>query len=186
MARITAPYVMSVAQVKTYLQISGTDYDTQIATYLPVVSKDIELITNNSFIVEMSGDIEDASQTVSNIGTEKLDIGNIVCTIDFVQNAITAIDDDAKELTLTTAATSTETETDVLVNIFPTAKKPIAAAMVLHNIRKYSASMAFDGPLKSESVGSYSWTAANEGKGAAGYPQWMVDALKEITIPRFY
>lgn len=181
---IETPYIMTAAQVKTYLQISGTDYDTAIATYLPVVSSDIEKITNNKFIVRRTGTLTAASDEITDITTALLEPGMVVNTVDYEQAEILAVSETT--LQIDTNATASIADSDIYINAFPLAKKPIAAAMVLHCIKKYTALMPEHGPLKSERVGSYSWAAANEGKGAAGYPQWMVDGLKEITRPRFY
>lgn len=180
---IQKPYIMTRSQVKTYLQITDTSYDALIDAYLPVVSDDIALITNNSFIVSRTGTLTTASQTITDMTTSLLESGNVVSTSDFAQAEITAVDDTS--IDTDTAASVDLADTDVYINVFPLAKKPLAARMVMYNIKKYTDTLD-NGPLSAETVGSYSWKAANTGKGAAGYPQWIIDGLKEITRPRFY
>jgi hypothetical protein len=186
MSRITKPWIMTRDDVKKYLQITGTDYDTQIDTYLPIVTRDIELITNNNFILPLSGDLTNLSTTIGNISTLRLDVGHLLSSENFDNNAITDIDDDAATVTVTTAVGTTEEGAEIDANIFPIAKRPIAASMVLYNLKKYTENFDFNGPLKSERVGNYSWTGGDDGATLAGYPKWIVDGLNEITVPRFY
>ena len=187
MSRLKNPWVMTRQQVKDVLQITVVDYDALIDQYLPIVSADIEKITNNTFVISRTGDFTDASATVSGVVTKRLDFGDVVSYADFEQVEIVDIDDEHEQIVVDASATGDSTDADFLVNIFPRAKKPIAAQMVLYNIKKYTSDQTnFAGPLASETVGSYSWTAADGGKGGAGYPAAIVNTLKEITRPRVH
>jgi hypothetical protein len=177
------PWIATIEQVKLFLQIDGTEYDALIATYLPVVSHDIEKITNNEYIVAVTGDLTTGSKNITDVDTEMIDYGNVVMTQDIEQVAVIEIDEDNELFTVAVEAAQDLTGTDILVNVFPTSKKPVAAAMVMYNIKRYTEVIDFNGPLKSERVGNYTWTG--DGGTSAGYPQWMIDALAEITMPRF-
>lgn len=180
---IEKPYVTTREQVKAYLGITDASHDTQIDVYLPVVSDDIEVITNNNFIYNKTGGLTNGSADISSINTTALSPGNVVSSSDFSQATIVSIGDDTA--TIDTEAGVTVQDTGVQFNVFPVAKKPIVAQMVLFNIRKYSIHMDMNGILKSESAGSYSWTRDTIGT-IAGYPMEIIKALAEITRPRFH
>jgi hypothetical protein len=187
MADLQNPWVMTRQQVKDYLGITDATYDTQIDLYLPVVSDDIQLITNNNFIISKIGDL-DSTDTISDISTSNIDYGNVVTTDSLDNVAITSIDSDAETITVETAATVTSDDTEVLINIFPKAKKTIAARMVWYQIKKNSidSSGILQGEVESERWATYNYTLAKTDSGTiGGYPAYIVRGLAEITIPRF-
>jgi hypothetical protein len=179
--KIKEPWVATREQVKTFLQIEDSSYDALIDTYLPIVSKDIKDITNNLFVVDTTGDVTSGSAIVGNIDVTMIDFGNVFIAEGLERVSVLTINDET--ITVSANSSVTGTEVDVKINVFPNSKKPVAAAMVMYNIKRYTEVIDFNGPLKSERVGNYTWTG--DGGTSAGYPQWMIDALAEITMPRF-
>lgn len=184
---IKQPWAATRTQVKTFLQIADASYDTLIDTYLPIVSKDVELITNQSFVVELSGDFTDTSAVIAGIKSMFIDFGHVVNAAEMAQAAIIDFDTDAETITTDVNATATASGSEVYVNLFPVAKKPIVAQMVWHLINQYGKDSKLSIGYTSERFGNYSYTRADGEAGTvAGYPASIVKALAEITRVRFY
>jgi hypothetical protein len=183
MSILEKPYVITREQVKNYVGITDTSYDTQIDAWIPVVSDDVVLITNNVFVSKQSGDI-DGTTAVTNTNADNYFLGSVV-SVDDVRDAV-VVSRDSTSVTLDKAPSSTASGADIYVNNFPQAKKPIVAQMVMYNISKYAVDMIPGGDYKSENIGSYSYTKSDRDSGTvAGYPRSIIRALAEITRPRF-
>jgi hypothetical protein len=186
---IKKPWVITKQDVKELLQIESIEYDNLIDRYLPIVSKDIEKITNKNFVIKKSGSLTTGSPIITDITTTNIDFDNVVSSRDFDNKKVIDFDEDAQTITLEFNAGSDLSETDVYINTFPLSKKPVAAQMVWWNIQKYNIdnSKLTEGQAISERWGSYNYSLADsEGKMVAGYPKYIVDGLNEIKLVRFF
>lgn len=200
---IDNPYVISRDTVKTILQISVSTYDTLIDFYLPIISEDIDSITNQTWTVQYNGTLTNGSAVISSIlvgsptssGVKFSDYLNrptkgwLVSTVQNDNSAISDYDLDANTITVSDNATATVTGADVLINQFPKSKWVAAAQMIGFQIVKNNGvDSTSKGNIKSRSMGPLSVTYEeldNALSNGFGYPNYIIQSLKTITIPRF-
>ena len=187
------PYVISLTQAKTFLGVSDASYDTQINTYIPIVSDDLTRtngICNQDFLIEGVADT-DGTVTLSNVSLteaewEYLYVGSIV-RINGEDGEIEDYDVEGETITLTSALTKTATEETLEVRNFPYGSKTIVSQMILYKINQGSISGAtFGQEVKSKSIGTvrvqYAQSDTIDGY---GYPTTLTKNLRTITKPRF-
>jgi hypothetical protein len=183
--------VMTAAEVKTLLGISGTTYDAQIAAYLPIIQSHIleycgigrfrdenkQIITATIAFVE--GGL--SADTITDSAEGFVDIAEFEAGMDiYVECSLS--NDGAYTIGTVAAGTITlDTGDDVvdeaaggLVKIsrirWPKAIKKFAAQMIWENI-----SAVKSGNVKSESIGDYSVTY--DGAGFGGYSNSVLAGL---------
>jgi hypothetical protein len=188
--------VVTKDEVKTYLQISSTDYDSLIDTYIPIVQEDLCEITNNDFLLRdiwnVGSDFVFAHSTSSadtitdgSSGFTPDSRPDFTANFDIVVHGSGYNDGKyqldnvtASVLTLTTTEELVAEDDDEAVTIsqvhWPKAVKPVAAQMVWHRIDQIK-----QGSEKSESLGDYS--ASYDGR---GYPRHVYDSLRPWTKVR--
>jgi len=163
--------IITLAQVKSLLNISGTSKDTLISALIPEVEAKYLQIRNIPFL-QIQGTIKNGDKTVSNIkiypqGQFLSIIESSRSTVNYlnrmeylfgstIDNYITDIDSNSNTLEIDTA--SATTATDVIFTVYPQGAKMTAAKMIKYLMNSNSMS-----GLQSESVGSYSWSASGEG-----------------------
>lgn len=184
---IDNPYVIDRETVKLLLQINDTTYDTLIDLYLPIVSDDINIITNVDWVKSYTGDLTNASQDITNITYGDTAKGQLVSTENYTQAIITDLD--TNTLTVDKTATATTEGATVLVNQFPIGKRVVAAQMIGYQISKNSGiGSTTQGSIKSKSLPPLSVTyneSDNSISNGYGYPNYMIKSLMLITRPRF-
>jgi hypothetical protein len=180
-------------EVKIYLQISSTDYDSLIDSYIPMVQADICEITNNDFLLRdvwntgsdfvfahsTSGadTITDGSSdfTGDNRPDFKADFDIIVHGSAYNDGKFAIDSVTANTITLTTTGELVDEDEDEVVLIsqvkWPKQLKPVAAQMIWNKIDQ-----AKRGPVQSESLGDYSVTYSN-----TDYAPNVMQSLKPYT-----
>lgn len=183
--------ILSRTEVKTYLQITSTDYDTLIDAYIPLVLEDFFEYTNNYFhnnkvrlysglfTVSSSGTI---TVTGTNFSTYSFASGDEIHIFDSVRNDgfYTAATVSSATITLSTADTvkgeTQETDFTIVKMEVPDSIKPVLASMIKYRI---------DSPMgnaQSESLGDYSVTY---GPMPSGYPQGIQSNMNKYKCLRF-
>lgn len=187
---IDKPYVIDRETVKSLLQITGTTYDTLIDLYLPIVSEDVELICNKSFVCEYEGTLTSGSNIITDIVLSQVHKDWLVSTSDYTQSKITDADLDSYSLTVSDLATGTQEQARILINQFPIAKRIVVSQMVAFQLVKNSGvSSVKSGGIKSKSLPPLSVSYSDLDNALTtgyGYPAYMISSLKQITKPRFY
>ena len=188
------PYVITQTQVKAYLSISDTTYDTQIDLYIPDVTDDLTRnngICNQSFLYTGTADTA-GTVTLSNVSLSSaqwacLYEGSCVY-INGEDGVISSFDWTAETITLETALTETETDQELLIRNFPKGSKAIVSQMILSKIDGGTvAGVVKD--ITSESIGPVSVSYADTANGVYdnfGYPSNLTKALRTIRVPRYY
>lgn len=186
---IDKPYIIDRETVKQLLQITGTTQDALIDIYLPIVSEDVELICNQSFVCEYKGTLTSGSTIITDINLSRVSKGWLVSTSQYVQELVTDADLNANTLTITETAPATEEGATVLINVFPVAKRVVASQMIAFQINKNSGITSVDKVgLKSKSIGQVSVSFSDEDSSLSsgyGYPNYMVSSLMQIRKPKF-
>jgi hypothetical protein len=165
--------IITLAQVKSLLNISGTSKDTLISTLIPEAEAKYLQIRNIPFL-QISGNITSGDKTISDIRIYPLTFEpyyidgvsrfvNYVNRMEYlfnstysIDNYITDIDAFMNSLEIDTAPGSTQAAT--IFTVYPQGSKMTAAKMIKYLMNSNSMS-----GLQSESVGSYSWSASGEG-----------------------
>lgn len=187
---IDKPYVIDRETLKTLLQIADTTYDTLIDIYLPIVSEDVELICNQSFVCEYTGTLISGTLTIVDINVNNVSKNWLVSTEQYDNAKITDADYDNNTLTTEGSATATLEDATILINQFPIAKRIVISQMVAFQLVKNNGVItSTKGSVKSKSLPPLSVTYDDKDtslSGGFGYPSYIVSALKAITKPRFY
>jgi len=186
------PYVITLSQVKAYLGISATTYDTQINLYIPDVTDDLtrpQGICNQSFLLEGTADT-DGTVTLSNVSIDYSDLYEGSCIyINGEDGVIVSYDEDASTVTLTDALTKTATGQALIIRNFPVGAKQTVAKMVMSKIGQTTTNTDGIKDVKSKSIGPVSVTFSggtqNDTMDRFGYPESLTKALKTIRRMRF-
>ena len=190
--------LMTVAEVKTYIRETGTDYDALIALYIPLIEDDICEYLNNWFedrviFVERSGGLAFSRGNTATATTQAdyiTDDNDDMSTVGFAAGQDVAIAGGSNygiyTIASVTTAVMTMTSTGVFVDqdqddsfhsvgriqisrmIWPNALKPIASKMIWYQIDQSKP----DGAI-SERVDDYSITYA----GSRAYPDQLLNQL---------
>jgi hypothetical protein len=186
------PYVITRAQVKTYLGITDITYDAQIDTWIPVVSDFLvgeNGYLNCSFLLEGVADTNSSNllTEVSGIDLSTVYEGSVV-DIESIPDGSTVVSKTTDTITLDNVATSTLADQTLLIRNFPIGYKDIVANLVWYKIGNQTTAKAATGTVKSEKIEDYSITFDDtwSKKGQGGYPKALLDGLDAIKKPRFY
>ncbi len=179
--------IITLAQAKALLNITGTSKDTLMTALIPEAEAKYLQIRNIPF-TQIQGELNAGDKTVSNIRLYPYSylsgsIGNQKTTAAFldrfeylynsansIDNYITDVDINNNSVEIDTA--STGTASNVIFTIYPQGAKYTAAKLISY----LSQSNAMNG-LQSESVGSYSWSAGSEGN-PFGVPTDIYKSIK--------
>jgi len=144
-------------EVKTYLQITTTDYDTLIDELIPQAEGLFLLVRGIPFFT-FDGDITDTSAEITNIADAdftNLYISQIIEYRGSTTNTFRAtnlvIDPDNNKVITDTAATFTLEEAEI--TIYPLGSQLVASKIIGYFLIKTNAKS-----LKSENIGTYSYT----------------------------
>jgi len=180
-------------EVKAYLQLNSTDYDSLIDSYIPMVQEDICEITYNDFILRdvwntgsdfvfahstSSADtITDGSSDFTSDSRPdfKSDFDIIVHGSAYNDGKFAIDSVSSNILTLTTTGELVAEDEDEVILIsqvkWPKQLKPVAAQMIWNRIDQ-----AKRGPVQSESLGDYSVTYSD-----SDYPRNVIQSLRPYT-----
>lgn len=185
---IDNPYVIDRETVKSLLQISDTSQDALIDLYLPIVSDDINIITNYDWVKEYTGTLANTSTTITDITLTDISKGWLVSTQDYTQAIVTDADLDNNTLTVDTAAITDTEGATIKINEFPVGKRIVVAQMVGFQIAKnIGTASTTKGSVVTKSLPPLSVTYDNNDSSIAkyGYPSYMINSLKSISRVRF-
>lgn len=177
--------IITLTQVKSLLNISGTAKDTLISTLIPEAEAKYLQIRNIPFM-QIQADITASDKTISNLKLYPYDVlsslsyvlydnNTVAAFIDrtdylynseqSIDNYITEIDVENNTVEIDTAPSATAT--DVIFTVYPKGSKMVAAKLIQYLMQSNSMN-----GLQSESVGSYSWS-----KGSSGNPFGVPDDI---------
>jgi hypothetical protein len=187
--------IITLAQVKSLLNISGTAKDTLISALIPEAEAKYLQIRNIPFM-QIQADITSGDATVSNLKLYPCDVLNSLSSVLYdnntvaafidrtdyfynsaqsIDNYVTEIDVENNTIELDTAPSATAT--DIIFTVYPKGSKFVAAKLIQYFMQSNSMS-----GLQSESVGSYSWSRG--GSQGGGNPFGIPDDIYK-SIKRF-
>jgi hypothetical protein len=181
--------IITLAQVKSLLNISGTAKDTLISALIPEAEAKYLQIRNIPFM-QIQADITSGDATVSNLKlypdtalSSVLRDGTVSSFVDrtdyfynsaqSIDNYVTEIDVENNTIELDTAPSATAT--DIIFTVYPKGSKFIAAKLIQY----FMQSNSMNG-LQSESVGSYSYSRGGSqgGGNPFGVPDDIYKSIK--------
>ena len=182
------PYVITADQVKTFLSLSDTTYDTQIETFIPSVSDDLTRrhgICNQDFLLTGTADTA-GSTTLSSVSLsaknwDALYIGSVIY-VNGESGVIESFDSDAYTITLEESLTNTATGQKLYIRNIPYGAKDTIAKMIMYKIGDDIGNV----DISSESIGGVSITYEIGDIDNFGYPTQLTKALRTIRKPRFF
>jgi len=178
--------IITVAQAKTLLQITGTAKDALIAALIPEAEAKYLHIRNFPFL-QFYGDITNTETEITDITlypstVRDYSLNYYKSTASFIKrmeylynstnsidNYVTSVNDTSNSVNIDTAAGATAT--GVIFTVYPQNCKMIAAKLISYFSQKNSMS-----GLQSESVGSYSWSKGSDGN-PFGVPDDIVKSI---------
>jgi hypothetical protein len=179
--------IITLTQVKSLLNISGTAQDTLISALIPEAEAKYLQIRNYPFM-QIQGSLTDDDKTVSDIYlypytdlSYAVDCNRSAVSflnrMDYLYNSTNSIDNYITDIDLInntveidTAASTTALE--VVFTVYPSGSKMIAAKLIQYMMQGNSMS-----GLQSESIGSYSWSAKSAGN-PFGVPDDIFKSIK--------
>lgn len=174
--------LITLAEFKTYLQITDSSYDAGYAAYIDAVSGDVEDMANQFFNIDYTVSTINGSQFLGS-SSELYDLFAGM-TVTGVGVPLRAIIQDATlyqvELNKYCTANGSITAT---FNATPEQIKPVIANMIMYKIINSTATNGGDvSDVKSKSIGPVNYTL---GSGAAidsnyGYPKNLVKSIRKI------
>lgn len=175
--------MITLATVKTLLNITTTDYDAQLNMLMPMVENDVRRILNNQFNERVDCEFENGSTTISNLWnlrsklTNPVEIGRILQHPNIPEETyITAYDEEAGIATISQATTG---EGDYVISsinygmFIPIAKM---AGFKLNGMSK----QVCDGEIASKTIGPVSVSYVQHIDKRWGYP---MDILRDLGTP---
>lgn len=184
--------IMTVDQVRTYLQTTSTEYNLDMVNFLDIVDSDVKEITNSQWRIDLTADTLTSTGALDNVGFENeydlydnLSIGSVIIstTGTSLSTDVTITDwtSEDDEIVASSTPSSTGTTIKFSASSFPKGKKAIAAKMVLYHIVSSSTGEALNDIIQSKSLGPASVTYA-EGNYvlADGYPSKLIEGLRSI------
>lgn len=171
--------ILTLAEYKlTPYYVAADQSDANISYYLDIVDDLILAIRGIDFF-EFTGDVVNGSAVISNIDDpyENAFIGGLVESTNG-RGKIMAIDKEA--LTITVGTASTGTAADETITIYPRMAQVVAAEIVKYLI----ANLSIDQTMKSESIGTYSYTRGEDYVMAGGYslPGFIAKKIQRYQI----
>jgi len=170
--------IITLAQVKTLLQISGTTYDALISALIPEAEAKYLQIRGIPF-TRVKGDITASDSTVSNITFYGTNNAVFIDRMEYLYSAAQSIDSyvtdvDADNNTVELYDASSTTATDVLFTVYPQGAKMAAAKIIGYMMNKNA-----QNGMMSESIGSYSYSKGADSN-AYGIPNDIVQSIKRF------
>jgi hypothetical protein len=185
--------IITLAQVKSLLNISGTAKDTLISALIPEAEAKYLQIRNIPFM-QIQADITSGDTTVSNLKLYPCDVLNSLSSVLYdnntvaafidrtdyfynsaqsIDNYVTEIDVENNTIELDTAPSATAT--DIIFTVYPKGSKFVAAKLIQY----FMQSNSMNG-LQSESVGSYSYSRGGSqgGGNPFGVPDDIYKSIK--------
>ena len=185
--------IITLAQVKSLLNISGTAKDTLISAMIPEAEAKYLQIRNIPF-TQIQGNLTASDKTISNLKLYPFDISNSLSSVlydnntvaafidrtDYFYNAVQSIDNyvteiDVENNTIELDTAPSATATDVIFTVYPKGAKFVAAKLIQY----FMQSNSMNG-LQSESVGSYSYSRGGSqgGGNPFGVPDDIYKSIK--------
>lgn len=173
--------MITLATVKTLLNITTTDYDAQLTLLIPMVENDVRRILNNQFNEKVDCSFESGSTTITNIWNLKLtnpiEIGRVLQHPSIPDETyITAFDKKNGVATISQATTGEGTYVISSINygmLIPIAKM---AGFKLNGMTK----QVCDGEIASKTIGPVSVSYVQHVDKKWGYP---MDILRDLGTP---
>jgi len=179
--------IITLAQVKTLLQISGSTYDALISALIPEAEAKYLQIRGIPF-TRIQGDITASDNTVSNIALyptsnyksyDAVNHSEYVERMEYLYSAAQSVDSyvtdiDIDNNTIELYDASSTTATDVLFTVYPQGAKMAAAKIIGYLMNKNS-----QNGMMSESIGSYSYSKGADSN-AYGIPNDIVQSIKRF------
>lgn len=173
--------MITLATVKTLLNITTTDYDAQLTLLIPMVENDVRRILNNQFNEKVDCVFESGSTTITNIWNLKLtnpiEIGRVLQHPSIPDETyITAFDEKNGVATISQATTGEGTYVISSINygmLIPIAKM---AGFKLNGMTKN----VCDGEIASKTIGPVSVSYVQHVDKKWGYP---MDILRDLGTP---
>jgi hypothetical protein len=173
--------MITLATVKTLLNITTTDYDAQLNLLIPMVENDVRRILNNQFNEKVDCWFESGSTTIMNIWSLKLanpiEIGRVLTHPNIPDETyITAFDEENGVATISQATTGEGAY--VISSITYGMLVPIAkmAGFKLNGMTKN----VCDGEIASKTIGPVSVSYVQHVDKKWGYP---IDILRDLGTP---
>jgi hypothetical protein len=185
--------IITLAQVKSLLNISGTAKDTLISALIPEAEAKYLQIRNIPFM-QIQADITSGDTTVSNLKLYPCDVLNSLSSVlydnntvaafvdrtDYFYNSTNSIDNyvteiDVENNTIELDTAPSATATDIIFTVYPKGSKFIAAKLIQY----FMQSNSMNG-LQSENVGSYSYSRGGSqgGGNPFGVPDDIYKSIK--------
>lgn len=173
--------MITLATVKTLLNITTTDYDAQLTLLIPMVENDVRRILNNQFNEKVDCRFESGSTTITNIWNLKLtnpiEIGRVLQHPSIPDETyITAFDEENGIATLSqeTTGEGAYVISSITYGMFiPIAKM---AGFKLNGMTKQGC----DGEIASKTIGPVSVSYVQHVDKKWGYP---IDILRDLGTP---
>lgn len=173
--------MITLATIKTLLNITTTDYDAQISMLIPMVENDVRRILNNQFNEKVDCSFESGSTTITNIWNLKLtnpiEIGRVLQHPSIPDETyITAFDKENGVATISQATTGEGTYVISSINygmLVPIARM---AGYKLNGMTK----QVCDGEIASKTIGPVSVSYVQHVDKKWGYP---MDILRDLGTP---
>ena len=174
--------MITLATVKTLLNITTTDYDARLTLLMPMVENDVRRILNNQFNERVDCEFENGSTTISNLWnlprlTNPIEIGRIIQHPNIPEETyITAYDEENGIATISQATTG---DGDYVISsitygmFIPIAKM---AGFKLNGMTK----QVCDGEIASKTIGPVSVSYVQHVDKKWGYP---MDILRDLGTP---
>ncbi len=173
--------MITLATVKTLLNITTTDYDARLTLLLPMVENDVRRILNNQFNEKVDCVFESGSTTITNIRNLKLanpiEIGRVLEHPSIPEETyITAYDEESGIATISQATTGAGDY--VITSITYGMLIPIAkmCGFKLNGMTK----QVCDGEIASKTIGPVSVSYVQHVDKRWGYP---MDILRDLGTP---
>jgi len=173
--------MITLATIKTLLNITTSDYDAQLNLLMPMVENDVRRILNNQFNETVDCTFESGSTTIKNIWNLKLanpiEIGRVLTHPNIPDETyITAYDEENGIATISQATTGEGTYVISSINygmLVPIAKM---AGFKLNGMTK----QVCDGEIASKTIGPVSVSYVQHVDKKWGYP---MDILRDLGTP---
>ena len=175
--------MITLATIKTLLNITTTDYDARLTLLLPMVENDVRRILNNQFNEKVDCTFENGSTTISNIWnlrpklTNPVEIGRVLEHPSIPEETyITAYDEENGIATISQATTGDGDYVISSINygmFIPIAKM---AGFKLNGMSR----QVCDGEIASKTIGPVSVSYVQHIDKRWGYP---MDILRDLGTP---
>lgn len=175
--------MITLATIKTLLNITTTDYDAQLNMLIPMVENDVRRILNNQFNEKVDCTFENGSTTISNLWnlrsklTNPVEIGRVLEHPSIPEETyITAYDEENGIATISQATTG---EGDYVISSINYGMFIPIAKMAGFKLNGMSRQVC-DGELASKSMGPVSVSYVQHIDKRWGYP---MDILRDLGTP---